>query len=134
MIYLLDTNVISALRRPYRTPNVQTWLSDKPAQSFYLPIITVGELEKGIARQAEVNPGFAADLRLWIDATLAAYADRILPFDMEAARIWGRLAAKLGHSGSDMMIAAIALSRDATVVTRNVRDFQPTGCRVENPF
>ena len=58
----------------------------------------------------------------------------ILPFDMEAARIWGRLAAKLGHSGSDMMIAAIALSRDATVVTRNVRDFQPTGCRVENPF
>jgi toxin FitB len=133
-MYLLDTNVISAVRRPDRAPQVAAWLRDKAEGELFLSVITLGEIERGIARQDQTNPGFAADLRAWVDRTLRLFSDRILPFDAEAARVWGRLSADIGHGGADLMIAATALARGATVVTGNVADFAPTGVRVENPF
>ncbi len=66
--------------------------------------------------------------------TVTLFSDRLLPFGAAEAQIWGRLSARIGHSGADLLIAATALSHDATVVTRNVADFAPTGCRIENPF
>ncbi|MRX49713.1 PIN domain-containing protein [Paracoccus sp. S-4012] len=66
--------------------------------------------------------------------TLAAYRDRILTFDTEAALIWGRLAAQIGNTTDDLKIAATALAQGATVVTRNTADFAPTGCPVLDPF
>lgn len=133
-MYLLDTNVISAVRRPERAPLVAAWLARQVEAELYLSVITLGEIERGIRAQERANPAFAADLRAWMDRTIRIFSDRILPFDAEDARIWGRLSQDIGHNGADLMIAASALARNAVVVTGNVEDFRPTGVRLENPF
>ena len=134
MMLILDTNVLSALRRPERSPAVLAWLSRQREDALYLSVTTLGEIERGIARQDLLDPGFARDLRDWMTRTMQLFADRLLPVDAQSARIWGQLSAQLGHAGADLLIAATALRHDAVVVTRNVSDFLPTGCRVENPF
>ncbi|MGA0541912.1 type II toxin-antitoxin system VapC family toxin [Neotabrizicola sp. VNH66] len=133
-MYLLDTNVISAVRRPDRAPQVAAWLQGRPQDQLFLSVITLGEIERGIRAQDRLNPVFAADLRAWMDRTLRLFSDRLLPFGADEARIWGRLSQDIGHDGADLMIAATALARDAVVVTGNVDDFRPTGVRIENPF
>ncbi|WP_300043051.1 type II toxin-antitoxin system VapC family toxin [uncultured Paracoccus sp.] len=133
-MYLLDTNVISAVRRPDRAPQVAAWLADKPEAELFLSVITLGEIERGIHRQISRDPGFADDPRLWLDRTVLIFADRLLPFGAGEARIWGRLSQEIGHDGADLMIAATALSHGATVVTGNTADFAATGVRLENPF
>ena len=80
------------------------------------------------------DPGFAGDLRAWLDRTVLLFSDRLLAFEAEDARIWGRLSAEIGHHGVDLMIAASALRHGAVVVTGNPSDFAPTGAAVENPF
>lgn len=134
MIYLLDTNVLSAVRRPDRAPQVEAWLRRQTEHDLYLSVITLGEIERGIWQQQSRNPAFAADLRGWLDRTLTLFADRVLPFGAEEARIWGRLTVEVGHAGADLMIAATALTQAAVVVTGNVDDFRPTGVQIENPF
>jgi len=134
VIRLLDTNVISALRRPDRAPGVVRWLKRQSEDSLFLSAVTIGEIARGIELQRPLNPAFAGDLGAWLDRTLLLFADRILPFGAEEARIWGVLSARLGHAGADLQIAATALARDAIVVTRNAGDFLPTGVRVEDPF
>lgn len=134
MIYLLDTNVISAVRRVDRAPQVMAWLHSKPEADLFLSVITLGEIERGIHAQQGRTPAFAADLRAWLDRTLHLFADRLLPFDATDAVIWGRLSQDLGHNGADLMIAAQALARGATVVTGNGADFRRTGVLLENPF
>ena len=131
---ILDTNVISGLRRPERAPELVAWLARQNDADLYLSVVTLGEIERGIARQDLLDPGFARDLRDWMTRTMQLFADRLLPVDAHSARIWGQLSAQLGHAGADLLIAATALRHDAVVVTRNVSDFLPTGCRVENPF
>lgn len=134
MKYLLDTDVLSASRRPERAVPVAAWLKSRPEEDLYLSVITLGEIERGIARQAGRDAKFAAELRVWIDRTVRLFADRLLPFGAEEARIWGRLSARLGHHGADLQIAATALAQGAVVVTGNVSDFEPTGVEIENPF
>lgn len=131
---ILDTNVLSALRRPERSPNVAAWLARQDETALYLSVVTLGEIERGIARQEELNPPFARDLRDWIARTITLFGDRLLPFGPAEAQIWGRLSARIGHSGADLLIAATALAQDATVVTGNIADFQPSGCRLIDPF
>ncbi|OYU17027.1 MAG: VapC toxin family PIN domain ribonuclease [Rhodobacteraceae bacterium PARR1] len=133
-MYILDTNVISAVRRPDRAPRLAQWLARQDEAALFLSVITLGEIERGIAQQDKANPAFAADLRGWLDRTLHLFSDRILPFGPSDARLWGALSHRIGHSGADLMIAATALARGATVVTGNVDDFKPTGVRIENPF
>lgn len=133
-MFVLDTNVISAARRPDRAPRVAAWLRSQPEAELFLSVITLGEIERGIRQQERRNPGFAADLRAWTDRTTTIFADRILPFGAEDARIWGRLSADLGHDGADLMIAATALAHGATVVTGNAEHFRPTGVTVVDPF
>ena len=133
-MYVLDTNVISAVRRPDRAPQVAAWLSGKSEQDLFLSVITIGEIERGIRQQEGRAPAFAHDLRTWLDRTMLLFADRLLPFDAEDARIWGRLSAKIGHTGADLMIGATAIRHSATVVTGNVRGFKPTGAMIESPF
>ena len=134
MIYLLDTDVLSAQRRPGRAPQVIAWLKSKPEDDLYLSVVTLGEIERGIARQEGRDPQFAAELRAWTDRTFLLFADRLLPFGPAEARIWGRLSATLGHNGADLLIAATALAHSAVVVTGNVSDFEPTGVEIVNPF
>lgn len=134
MIYILDTNVVSAVRRAGRAPKVAAWLAERSEADLFLSTITLGEIERGIRLQETNNPDFAQDLRLWLDRTLLIFGDRLIDFTARDAVIWGQLSARLGHPGADLMIAAQALSRDATVVTGNVSDFNPTGVRTIDPF
>lgn len=133
-MYILDTNVISAIRRPDRAPKVAAWLRGKAEQDLFLSVVTLGEIERGIRQQEARDPRFAQDLRSWLDQTILLFSDRLLSFQAEDARIWGRLSAEIGHTGADLLIAASALRHGATVVTGNVSDFAPTGAMAENPF
>jgi len=134
LIYILDTNVISAVRRPDRAPQVAAWLRGKVEQDLFLSVITLGEIERGIRQQEKRDPALANDLRMWLDRTVLLFSDRLLAFEAEDARIWGRLSAEIGHDGADLMIAATALRHGAMVVTGNISDFAPTGAALENPF
>ena len=133
-MYLLDTNVLSALRRPDRHPGPVAWLEAQRDSDIFLSVVTVAEVERGIALQRPTNPDFARDLALWAERILAWFADRILPVDTAAARRWGHLSASLGNQDVDLLIAATALEHGLTVVTRNVRHFAPTGVSVMDPF
>jgi predicted nucleic acid-binding protein len=133
-MYILDTNVISAVRRSDRSPRVEAWLRGKAEQDLFLSVITLGEIERGIRQQESRDPDFAHDLRAWLDRTMLLFSDRLLAFGAEDARIWGRLSSEIGHTGADLMIAATALHHGSTVVTGNVSDFSPTGVAIENPF
>ena len=134
MIYILDTTVISAVRRPDRAPQVARWLGARDEAELFVSFITLGEIERGIALQARTNPGFAADLRGWITRTVSVFGDRILDFTEADARYGGTLSARIGHPGADLMIAAQALARNATVVTGNTADFMATGVQLVHPF
>ena len=101
---------------------------------MYISVVTVGEIERGITQQQQRNPTFARELALWLDRVLAWYSDRILSVDTATARRWGQLSATLGHDGADLLIAATALEHGLTVVTRNIRHFEPTGAPVFNPL
>jgi toxin FitB len=133
-MYLLDTDVISAVRRADRAPQVSAWLRQRAESELFLSVVTLGEIERGIRQQERRNPAVAADLRGWMDRTLRLFGDRLLPFGAEDALIWRRLSHDLGHPGADLMIAATALRHGATVVTGNTDDFHPTGVALENPF
>ena len=133
-MYLVDTDVLSELRRKRRNRDVVTWFGDVNAADLFLCTVTIGEIELGISRVRNINPDFAQELSDWLDLTLRAYGERILPLSVGIARRWGRLAAQLGNKQLDLAIAATALEHGLTVVTRNVSDFEPTGVPVLNPF
>lgn len=133
-MFLIDTVTLSELRRRERDPMVVKWFERQRATDLFLSVISIGEVERGIARQRTTDPGFAAALADWLDRILSLYGDRIVPFDLRAARRWGALSAVLGNDSVDLMIAATALENGFTVVTRNASDFEPTGAAVLNPF
>ena len=107
--------------------------TEAPCRSLHQRI-SIGEIERGIARQRSINAEFAAALAEWLDRVLMLYQIQILPFDIKAARRWGMLSAALGNESVDLMIAATALEQGLTLVNRNVSDFTPTGVSVVNPF
>ncbi len=133
-MYLLDTDVLSELRRSRRDRNVVAWIGDVTAADLFLSVVTISEIELGITRQQVLNPSFAQELAGWLDVTLRAYGERILPLTVGIARRWGRLAAQLGNKQLDLAIVATALEHGLIVVTQNVSDFKPTGVPVLNPF
>ncbi len=133
-MFLLDTDVLSALRRRDRNRETVRWLETQRTSDMHISVVTVGEIERGITQQQRHNPSFAQDLSLWLDRVLAWYSDRILPVDVGTARRWGQLSAAIGHDSADLLIAATALEHGLTVVTRNVRHFEPTGVHVVNPL
>ena len=133
-MYLVDTVVLSELRKPQRDRGVVAWFERQRTADLFISVISIGEIERGIARQHTMDPGFAAALANWLDRVLALYSERILPFDLKTARRWGHLSATIGNDSTDLMIAGTALEHGLTVVTRNVTDFEPTGVPVFNPF
>jgi predicted nucleic acid-binding protein len=133
-MFLVDTNVLSALGKRRRNPNVEAWIARQRATDLFVSVITIGEIERGIALQQRGNPHFASALAAWLDQVLAAYGDRILPFDLASSRRWGQLSAAIGSDSADVQIAATALEHGLTVATRNVSDFERTDVPVFNPF
>ena len=132
-MFLLDTDVLSALRRRERNPETVRWVEAQRTSDVYISVVTVGEIERGITQQQQRNPSFARELSFWLDRVLAWYSDQILPIDAPTARRWGQLSATLGHDGADLLIAATALEHGLTVITRNIRHFEPTGVPLLNP-
>jgi hypothetical protein len=133
--YLVDTNVLSELRRREPDANVLRWMSARPATTLYLSVLTVGELRKGIEMLAESERKRA--LLDWLDIELPAFfSGRILPIDETVADRWGRLVAEAARPlpAIDSLLAATALTHGLTLVTRNLRDFQPLNLPVLNPW
>lgn len=137
MSFLLDTCALSELTRPAPDRNFSLWFDDRQASELFLSVLTIGEIERGIARL----PAGRKKTRLigWLGALRSTYSERILPIDDQVASIWGRMAAATAAQGQtlgviDGLIAATALSHGYTVVTRNVADFAPTGVSLVNPW
>ncbi len=133
-MYLIDTDILSALRKRQRAPGLETWITAQRTSNLFISVVSIGEIERGIALKRVQDPDFAALLVAWLDRVLAIYGDRILPFDLGSSRRWGQLSAAIGNHGADLQIAATALEHGLTVVTRNVRHYAPSGVAIFDPF
>lgn len=133
-MFLVATDVLSALSKRRSHANVEAWIGRQRTADLFVSVVSIGEIERGIALQRSKDRHFAEVLANWLDHVLNVYGDRVLPFDLASARRWGRLSAMLGHHGVDLQIAATALEHGLTVVTRNVSHFEPTGVPVLDPF
>jgi predicted nucleic acid-binding protein len=134
-MFLLDTNVVSVLRKPYRAPLVEQWLVGQRRHLMYLSVVTFGEIEKGIAHQRRRDSAYADVLAGWRDRVVAEFDGRILQLTLPITRRWGALVQRRPDDIVDMMLAATALEHDLVLVTRNVGDFAGIdGLRLENPF
>ncbi len=135
MAYLIDTNVLSELRRPQPDASVVAWVAARPPATLFISVLTLAELKKGIARlPPSARKTALAD---WLDVELPAYfLGRILAVDVPVALRWGELVAAAGRPlpAIDAMLAATASVHGLSLVTRNVRDFEGLGVVVIDPW
>ncbi|TXH70279.1 MAG: type II toxin-antitoxin system VapC family toxin [Thiothrix sp.] len=137
MRVLLDTCVLSELRKPTCPPQVRQALATQQDTDLFVSVVTIGEITKGIALLDDSQR--KRDLRSWLNTLETHYHDRILPIDLETVRIWGEFTAKAQRLGrivavNDGLIAATALRHGLTVMTRNTSDFIATGALLFNPW
>jgi predicted nucleic acid-binding protein len=132
-MYLLDTNVISELRKPKPHGAVLQWLQDTADADLHLSAVTIGEIQAGIELTREQDAAKATEIEQWL--ALVAQSYNVLSMDAASFRCWAQL---MHHQSDtlyeDAMIAATALVHDLIVVTRNVADFKSFGVQVLNPF
>jgi predicted nucleic acid-binding protein len=139
-VYLVDTNVISAVSPSRPAPVALVEWMDVQSSSLFLSVVTLAEIEDGIAKlRREKATRKSRELARWLDAMLHLYGDRVLAFDTAAARIAGELSDRArgqGHAPgfADIIIAATARHHALTVLSRNVRHFKPLGVPVLDPF
>ena len=135
MSYLVDTNVLSELRRPRPHPAVRDWFAQRPAATLFLSVLTLGEIRKGV--QATSDERRRQALGDWLEADLPAFfTGRVLGVDTAVADRWGRLIAEAGRPlpAIDSLLAATAVVHGLVLVTRNVRDFAGLPVQIFNPW
>jgi hypothetical protein len=133
--YLVDTNVLSELRRPRPHPGVRDWFAQRPAATLFLSVLTLGEIRKGVQRVAD--PRRRRALSDWLEADLPAFfTGRVLVVDAAVADRWGRLVAEAGRPlpAIDSLLAATAAAHGLVLVTRNLRDFAGLPVEVFSPW
>lgn len=135
MSYLIDTDVLSELRRKTPSAGVVAWISQRPPATLYISVLTLGEIRKGIDGLADE----ARRMKLldWLQTDLPAFfTGRILPVDVQVADRWGRMVAAAGRTlpAIDSLLAATALAHDLILVTRNVKDFAGLPVQIINPW
>jgi hypothetical protein len=131
--FLLDTNVVSELRKNRPHGSVVAWRKSLPVHELAIPAVVIGEIQTGIELTRKQDPERAAELEGWLNRVMSYYT--ILPMDGPMFREWARLmAGKSDDLSGDAMIAATSRIHDMVIVTRNVKDFANFGVRVFNPF
>jgi predicted nucleic acid-binding protein len=133
--WLVDTNVISELRRRDPDANVRAWFAQRPATELYLSVLTLGEIRNGV--EALTDSGRRTVLSEWLERELPVFfAARLLPIDAGVAHQWGQLLAEAGRSlpAIDSLLAATALHHNLVLVTRNLKDFAGLPVQVLNPW
>lgn len=135
MSYLLDTNVISEIRKPNPHPTVSDWFSESASGELYLSVLVVGEIRQGIERLRRRRDRKQADLfERWLAVLRDDFADRLLPISVAIAERWGRLNAGQPLPVVDGLLAATAIEHDLTFVTRNSGTLMASGVRLLNPW
>src|SRR5690242_20996099 len=135
MTYLLDTNVLSETRKRQPAVGVAEWIAVTPPDRMHISVLTLGEIERGIARsRSRGDRDQVAALERWLQDLQVGFEDRILPVSLPVATAWGRHLQKQPLPPIDALIAATARVHGLTMVTRNVKDFEPAGIPVLNPF
>ncbi|WP_068639450.1 type II toxin-antitoxin system VapC family toxin [Thauera butanivorans] len=135
MSYLIDTNVLSELRRKQADARVVAWVQARPRQSLYLSVLSLGEIRQGIEGVADA--AFRQTLTDWLEVELPNwFVGRLLDIDTQVADRWGRVQASAGRTlpAIDGLLAATALQHDLTLVTRNTRDFEGLNLQLVNPW
>ena len=132
--YLLDTNLISETRKIRADSGVMAFLAAADAVGLFLSVLTLGELRKGVEAKRRTDSATADRLGAWVDGIETTFADRILPVDIPVARLWGELSARRTLPVIDTLIAATAITRGLTLVTRNTRDVAETGVPLLDPW
>jgi toxin FitB len=134
MSYLLDTCVVSELRKRDPDSRVLSWYGTVQPGDLYVSVLTIGEIRHGIERIRRRDPVQAARLERWLTGLNVSYRDRIVGVDASIAEEWGRISVPDPLPVVDGLLAASAIVRDWTLVTRNVRDVRHCGVRLLNPF
>ena len=130
---LLDTNIVSELRRARPHGGVLAWLQGVPDRDLYLCAVTLGEIQAGLEITRSRDADKASEIEAWLDQVASSY--QLLPVDGAAFRLWARLMhGRTDHLIEDAMIAAVARVHESIVVSRNLEDFDGFGVRVLNPF
>jgi len=132
-VYLLDTNVVSELRKPRPHGAVLQWIQEAADADLHVSVVTIGEIQAGVEVTREQDAGKAAELEQWLE--LVSMSFNVVPMDAATFREWARLMHRASDTVyEDAMIAATAKLNKLTVVTRNVADFRQFGVKLLNPF
>jgi len=132
--YLLDTNVVSEIRKPLADENVRAWFASTRADELYLSVLTVGEIRRGIERLRRRDAAQAGIFEAWLATLRRDFAQRVLPITADIADEWGRLGVPGPIPTVDGLLAATARVENLTLVTRNTADLTHTGASLLNPF
>jgi toxin FitB len=135
LTFLLDTNVLSETRKAHGNKGVGRWIRATPLERVHLSVISVGEIERGIVRLRKRGDHHQVSVfEGWLNEIIDAFGDRIVPVTTDVAREWGTLSQFRTIPVPDALIAATAKVYGWTVITRNIKDFEPTGVAYVNPF
>jgi predicted nucleic acid-binding protein len=132
--YLVDTNVLSEIRKRGRSERVMAFVQSLDPTTVYISVLTLGELRKGVELKRRQDPVAGYQLDAFVTRLELEYAERILPISIEIAQLWGTLSADRGRPIIDTLLAATAIAHDLTLVTRNTADFQGLSVGVVNPW